>query len=89
MEDGQVDNSDLGLEITLDTKVSDVLDEYGDIADVMETFGIKRVSGYSLRKYITKVLTVERAAKIHRVDPDEFLNTLRTAVGQTPTLPDS
>ncbi len=89
MDDNGTDNSNPGLAITLDTKVSDVLNEYGDIADVMETFGIKRVGGYSLRRYITKVLTVERAAKIHRVDPEEFLCTLQAAVGQTPTPPDN
>ncbi len=71
------------MEIDKDTKVSDVLTEYGDIADVMEVFGIKRVSGYSVRKFITKALTVERAAKIHRVPLDEFLDTLHKAVGQT------
>lgn len=74
-----------GLVITKDTKVSDILTEYGDIAEVMETFGIKRVGGFSVRKYITKALTVERAAKVHRVPLDDFLTTLRTAVGQTPT----
>jgi len=72
------------VEITKETKVSDILREYGDIAEVMEAFGIKRVSGYSIRKFITKALTVERAAKIHRVPLDEFLTTLRTAVGQIP-----
>jgi len=72
------------VEITKDTKVSDILGEYGDIAEVMEVFGIKRVGGYSFRKFITKALTVERAAKIHRVPLDEFLTTLRTAVGQMP-----
>ncbi|MDH3426628.1 MAG: DUF1858 domain-containing protein [Acidimicrobiia bacterium] len=72
------------MEITKDTKVSDILREYGDIAEVMELFGVKRVGGYSLRKYITKALTVERAAKVHRVPLDDFLQTLRTAVGQMP-----
>lgn len=72
------------MEITKDTKVSDILREYGDIAEVMETFGIKRVSGFSVRKFITKALTVERAAKIHRVPLDEFLDTLHKAVGQAP-----
>ena len=72
------------MEITKDTKVSDILREYGDIAEVMEMFGIKRVSGYTMRKFITKALTVERAAKVHRVPLDEFLTTLRTAVGQAP-----
>ena len=54
------------MEITKDTKVSEILEEYGDIADVMEVFGIKRVGGYSVRKYITRALTVERAAKVHQ-----------------------
>lgn len=73
------------MEITKDTKVSDILREYGDIADVMEVFGIKRVGGYSLRKFITKAITVERAAKIHREPLDEFLATLHTAIEQLPS----
>ncbi len=73
----------LGL-VDKDTKVSDILREYGDIAAVMETFGVKRVGGFSVRKYLTKALTVERAAKVHRVPLDEFLTTVRTAVGQQP-----
>ena len=72
------------MEITKDTKVSEILREYGDIAEVMEVFGIKRVGGYSVRKFLTRALTVERAAKIDRVPLDEFLVTLRTAVGQMP-----
>lgn len=72
------------MEITKSTRVSDVLQEYGDIAEVMEVFGVKRVAGYSVRKYITKALTVEWAARVHRVPLDEFLVTLRTAVGQIP-----
>jgi len=32
------------LEITKDTRVSEILAAYGDIADVMEVFGIKRVA---------------------------------------------
>ena len=70
------------MEITKDTKVSDILQEYGDIAEVMEVFGVKRVAGYSIRKFITKALTVEWAARVHRVPLDEFLVTLRKAVGQ-------
>jgi len=72
------------VEITKDTKVSTILTEYGDIAAVMETFGVKRVSGFSVRRFIGRALTVERAARIHRVPLDEFLITLRTAVGQEP-----
>ncbi len=70
------------MDITKDTKVSEILKEYGDIAAVMETFGIKRVAGYDIRKFITKAVTVEWAARIHRVPLDEFLTTLRAAVGE-------
>ena len=68
------------MEITKDTKVSSILQDYGDIADVMEVFGVKRVGRYSLRRLITKALTVERAAKVHRVPLDEFIETLNKAV---------
>jgi len=70
------------MEITKDTRVSDILDEYGDISDVMVVFGIRRVSGYSVRRLLTKALTVEWAARIHRVPLDEFLDTLRRAVAR-------
>lgn len=73
------------MEITKDTRVSDILDEYGDIADVMEVFGVKRVSGYSVRRLLTKALTVERAARMHRVPLDQFLATLRQAVATNQT----
>jgi hypothetical protein len=55
------------MDITKDTRVSEILEEYGDIADVMEVFGVKRVGRYSVRRMLTKALTVETAARIHRV----------------------
>lgn len=68
------------MEITKDTRVSDILEEYGDIAEVMELFGVKRIGRYSLRALAAKALTVEWAARIHRVPLDEFLNILHQAV---------
>ena len=68
------------MEITKDTKVSAILNEYGDIADVMEIFGVKRVGRYSLRALLGKVLTVKVAARVHRVPLDEFLSILEKAV---------
>jgi hypothetical protein len=70
------------MEITKDTRVSEILEEYGDIADVMEVFGIKRVARYSFRRMLTKALTVQTAARVHGVPLDEFLNTLRQAVNE-------
>lgn len=68
------------MEITKDTRVADILNEYGDIADVMEIFGVNRVGRYSLRALLGKVLTVKVAARIHRVPLDEFLSILDKAV---------
>ena len=68
------------MQITKDTLVSDILLKYGDIAEVIEVFSIKRVGRYSLRMIFAKALTVEWAARIHRVPLDEFLEILRRAV---------
>ncbi len=68
------------MEITKDTKISEILEEYGDIAEVMETFGVKRVGRYSLRALLAKAPTVEWAARIHRVPLDEFLAILNKAI---------
>ena len=68
------------MEINKDTRVSDILKEYGDIADVMEVFGVKRVGRYSIRRILTRFLTVKRAAFVHRVPLDEFLQMLHKAV---------
>ena len=68
------------MEITKDTKVYDILDQYGDLADVMEVFGVKPVGRYSARRLITKALTVEWAARVHCVPLDEFLGILDKAV---------
>ena len=67
------------MEITKDTRVADILEEYGDIAEVMELFGVERVGRYSLRALAAKALTVEWAARIHKVPLDEFVEILRKA----------
>ena len=68
------------MEITKDTRISAILEEYGDIADVMELFGVKRVGRYSLRSLAAKAINVEWAARIHRVPLDEFLKILQQAI---------
>ena len=68
------------MQITKDTRISEILLEYGDIAEVMEVFGVRRVGRYSLRMFLAKALTVEWAARIHRVPLNEFLAILRQAV---------
>jgi len=77
------------MEITKNTRVSDILQEYGDIADVMELFGVKRVARYSIRALATKAITVEWAARVHRVRLDEFLAILHKAVTSKTEKPQS
>ena len=67
------------MEVTKNTRVSDILKEYGDIAPVMEVFGVKRVGRYSFRRMLTNALTVGMAARIHRVPLAEFIDTLKKA----------
>ena len=67
------------MEITKDTRVSDILREYGDIAEVMELFGVKRVARYSFRRMLTRALTVQMAARVHGVPLDQFLDILQKA----------
>ena len=67
------------MEITKDTRVSDILQEYGDIAEVMELFGVKRVARYSFRRMLTRALTVQMAARVHGVPLDQFLDILLKA----------
>lgn len=70
------------MEITKDTRISEILLEYGDIAEVMEVFGVRRVGRYSLRMFLAKALTVKWAARVHRVPLNEFLAILRQAVAR-------
>jgi hypothetical protein len=62
--------------------VSDILKEYGDIADVMEIFGVKRVGGFGLRRFISKFITVKTAAFIHRVPLDKFILMVENAISE-------
>lgn len=68
------------MEITKDTRVGDILDRYGDIAEVMETFGVRRIGRWDVRRLLARAITVERAAKLHGVPLETFLATLRQAV---------
>jgi hypothetical protein len=68
------------MKITPKTYVSEILKEYGDIAEVMEIFGVRRVGGFGLRKLITRIITVKTAALVHGVPLDKFIGMLETAV---------
>jgi len=73
------------MQITKETRISEILLKYGDIAEVMEVFGVQRVES-SLRLFLAKALTVEWAARIHKVPLDEFLEILHKAVAKKESL---
>jgi len=73
------------MQITKETRISEILLKYGDIAEVMEVFGVQRVES-SLRMFLAKALTVEWAARIHKVPLDEFLEILHKAVAKKESL---
>lgn len=68
------------MEITKKTFVSQILKEHGDIAEVMEMLGVKRVGSFGFRKFLTRFITVRIAAFVHRVPLDEFLEKLNRAI---------
>lgn len=68
------------MKITKNTLVSEILKEYGDIAEIMEIFGVKRVGSFGFRKFLTRFITVKTAAFIHRVPIDSFIGMLETAI---------
>jgi hypothetical protein len=74
------------MQITKETRNSDISLNYGDIAEVMEVFGVQRVGKYSLRMFLAKALNVEWAARIHKVPLDEFLEILHKAVAKKESL---
>ena len=70
------------MKITEKIYVSEILKEYGDIADVMEIFGVKRVGGFGFRKFLTRFITVKTAAFVHRVPLDKFIIMVEKAVNK-------
>ena len=65
--------------LTLDINL-EILKEHGDIAEIMEIFGVKRVGGFRLRKLLTRFITVRTAAFVHRVPIDNFIAMVETAI---------
>lgn len=67
------------MKITKKTYVSEILREYGDIAEVMELLGVKRVGSFGFRKIITRFITVRTAAFVHRVPLEDLIEKLNRA----------
>ncbi len=71
------------MRITEKTRVSDILNHYGDIAPVMSVLGVKPVGKYSLRRIITRFINVRTAAWVHKEDLEDFIKKLNQAIQKT------
>jgi len=71
-------------EITLDTKISELLNDYEGMKDILISINpkFKKLNNPILRKTIAKVASVKQAAFVGGMEPAELLNKLREAVGQ-------
>lgn len=70
------------MKITEKTYVSDILKEHGDIADVMVIFGVKRIGGFGIRKFLAKFITVKTAAYVHGVPLTKFIWMIENAINE-------
>ncbi|GJQ58409.1 MAG: DUF1858 domain-containing protein [Candidatus Scalindua sp. AMX11] len=67
-------------QITKNTKISDVVDQYPETLEVFLQFGFKQLSNPVARRTIAKMFTVEQATKIHPVQIDDLLNALNERI---------
>ncbi len=73
-------------EITLDTKIADLLNNYDGMKDILIEINPKfeKLNNPILRRTIAKVAGVKQAAIVGGMKPIDLLNRLREAVGQEP-----
>jgi TusA-related sulfurtransferase len=73
-------------EITFETKVADLLNDYEGMKDILIKINpkFKKLNNPVLRRTLAKIAGVRQAAIVGGMDPLDLLNQLRIAVGQTP-----
>ena len=77
-------------EITLDTKIADLLNDYDGMKDILIKINpkFKKLNNPILRRTLAKLAGVRQAAVVGGMEPMDLLNQLRVAVGQTPVETD-
>ena len=73
-------------EITLETKISELLNNYEGMKDILIEINpkFKKLNNPVLRRTLAKIAGVKQAAIVGGMDPMILLNQLRMAVGQAP-----
>ncbi len=77
-------------EITLETKVSELLNDYDGMKDILISINpkFKKLNNPVLRRTLAKLASVRQAAFVGGMDQIDLLNKLRVAVGQEPVRDD-
>jgi len=73
-------------EITLETKVAELLNDYEGMQDILIKINpkFKKLNNPVLRRTLAKIASVKQAAVVGGMDPMDLINQLRVAVGQVP-----
>ena len=73
-------------EITLETTIADLLNNYGGMKKILIEINpkFKKLNNPVLRRTIAKLATVKQTAIVGGMPADDLLNQLRVAVGQKP-----
>ncbi len=73
-------------EITLETKIADLLNNYEGMKDILIEINpkFKKLNNPVLRRTLAKIAGVRQAAIVGGMEPSDLLNQLRIAVGQKP-----
>ena len=71
-------------EITLETKIADLLNDYEGMKDILIKINpkFKKLNNPVLRRTLAKIAGIKQAAIVGGMDPIDLLNQLREAVGQ-------
>ena len=67
-------------EITKDTKVFDIVDQYPETLQIFLDFGFSQMANPVMRNTMGRVATLDMATKMHNVDLDKFLNALNDKI---------
>ena len=73
-------------EITLDTKIADLLGDYEGMKEILITINpkFKKLNNPVLRRTLGRIASVRQAAIVGNMNPTDLVDQLRKAVGQKP-----
>ena len=74
------------MEITIETKIADLLNSRPDMKDILIAINpkFKKLNNPVLRRTLAKLASVKQAAVVGGMDALDLLNQLRVAIGQEP-----